>query len=173
MARTEYNLEKSNVNAGFLQTDYDNRREVQGRTPFNISLGITIPLFNPNKGDMAKRQMEVIESRYEIQQTRTEQSVETAGKFARLRNLVSQYETLGRKISGYEKGSMAALMSALEDGDPRITIRFNANILKLKTLHLKMRRDALLAYISALFATDQLQRAPLLNYLDPTLPVIK
>jgi hypothetical protein len=173
MAESEYKMEKSNVNAGFLQTDYDHRREVQGRTPFNISLGVTIPLVNPNKGDMARRHVDVIESRYEIDEAQTEHVIETSRRIARLKNLAGQYKVLQTKISGYEGGSMAAVMSALEGGDPRITIRFNANILKLKILHLKMHRDALLTYISSLYTTDRLQVTPLVNYLDADLPVIK
>jgi hypothetical protein len=173
LAESEYKLEKANINTGFIQTEYDNRRREQGRTPVNIALGITIPIVNPNKGDMAKRQLEVIEAKYELDETRIEENSNTRNHAERLRRLLTQNNEVAAKIKAYETGGLGSMMSVLEQGDPRIVVRFNENIIRLKLLLIKIQRETLLAYIASLGAADLLQQQPLVNYLSATLDQAK
>jgi hypothetical protein len=173
VAESEYKLEKANINAGFIQTDFDNRRNIPGRNPVNISLGITLPLFNPNKGDMAQRQLDVIASKFELDETSREVQRLTSIALERLRQLAVQHERLADKLKKYQEGDMAGVMSMIEEGDPRILVRFDSNVLKLKILQLKVFRDALLSYVGYLHASDLLQRSPIINYLSEDLSTIE
>jgi hypothetical protein len=173
LAANEYKMEKANINAGFIQTEYDNRRQEQGRTPFNISLGVTIPIVNPNKGDMTKRQLDVIEAKYDLEEAKVEEKDKNITVREKLERLVKQYQTVGEKLRSYETGSLAGTLSVLERGDPRIIVKFNDNLVKLKTLLVRIRRDALLTYIEYLSTGDFIQQRPLLNYLSADLSVLE
>lgn len=173
LAESEYKLERSNINAGFLQAEYDNRRREQGRTPVNISLGITIPVVNPNKGDMSMRKLDMIEAKYDLENAITDEAQRIEGLKQRLSSLAGQHITVVNKIRDYEKGGLGNLMSIMEDGDPRIAVRFNGNINKLKMLAARIRRDVLLAYIDYLYAIGRLQQEPLTNYLTVDLAPLK
>jgi hypothetical protein len=173
LALDEYKLEKANINAGFLQAEFDNRRQEQGRTPFNVSLGITIPIVNPNKGDMTKRQMDVIEARNDLQESVLEEKETTISSQDKAQRLLLRYRMVKEKLKSYESGSLAGMLTAIEGGDPRIVVKFNENLVKLKLLLLRIRRDALLAYVDYLASADKIQQRPMINYLSPTLEEIE
>jgi len=173
MAMHEYKLEKANINAGFLQTEFDNRRQEQGRTPFNISLGITIPIVNPNKGDMTKRQLDIIEATYDLKEEEVEERDRDLATHERAERLFQRFAMAAEKLKAYETGSLSGTLSAMEGGDPRIIVKFNDNLVKLKLLLAKIGRDAMLAYIEYLMASDRIQQQPMVNYLSPSLQAIE
>ncbi|HYC86808.1 MAG TPA: hypothetical protein VEB86_16360 [Chryseosolibacter sp.] len=173
LASNEYIVEKANINAGFLQTEYDNRRQEQGRTPFNISLGITIPIVNPNKGDMTKSHLDVIEARHELDESDREEDLRITATIQRAGRLFDHYLVVEAKLAEYENSTLAGTLRAMEGGDPRIVLKFDENLVKLKLLLAKMRRDATLAYIDHLAARDLLQRRPLINFISPSLDVLE
>lgn len=173
MASNEYLLEKANINAGFLQTEFDNRRREQGRTPFNISLGITIPLVNPNKNDMAKRRLDIIESEYDLEETTLEENEQHRLTIDRLTRLLSRYDLLAARIKDYEDPEITRSLSLLQGGDPRVVAGFRKNLIKLKILLSKVRRDIMLAYTDYLAEADHLQKKPLINFLSGNLEIIK
>lgn len=166
LANTEYNLEKSNINMGFMQAQYQHFRIAQDRSPWSLSLGFTIPIANPNKGDMAKKKIEVIEAEYERDETELELVSEKNLAIYQIKNLIVQYQELKTKSESLSKGSFSATLGSLNDSNPLPIIRFNANLLKLKTLETKLKNNIYLAYIAYLASTDQLQQTPLVNFLS-------
>jgi hypothetical protein len=170
LAQTEFNLEKSNVNVGFLQTEYDRRRVEQDRTPFNISLGITIPITNPNKGDMAKRKLDLIEAEEELQEAKQEEVVGKSVGFTSLTDLIARYSELERRVAELDGSPLPAQVSNLEGGDPLIALRFQNSVIKLKILQARLARTIQTAYVQYLADTDHLQQRPLINFLSGSLP---
>ena len=173
LASSEYKLEKSNISVGFLQTEYDRRRVNQDRTPVNINLGITIPIVNPNKGDMAKRKLEMIEANYDLEEAKQEEKLDLMILQEKLKQLFLRYNNLNRKITDLEKSDLAENLQNIKGGDPLIVVEFNSNILKLKTLLIKLKREILITYIRYVGFTDQLQQQPLRNFLSPSLQQIE
>jgi len=172
LANREYLLEKSNVNIGFLQTQYQHYRIEQDRKPWNISLGIAIPITNPNKGDMTRRKLEVIDAQH--RRDETELSLQS-GKIAsrdQIKNLIMRYRNIQKKINALNIGSLSNILGNMKDDNPVVRLRFSENILRLKTIEIKIRQDILVSYIEFLVLTDTIQQQPLINYLTENLEYI-
>jgi hypothetical protein len=173
LVESEYKLEKTNVNVGFLQTEYDHRRVEQNRTPVNISLGITIPLTNPNKGDMTKSKLDLIEAEHELESTQQETQVTKEMARSQLESLISRHRDLQKKVSELENSSLPYDLSRMKNGDPLAIIRFDESLNKLKVLQAKLRRNILISYVDYLSVHDHLQQQPLINFLTNGLEVIR
>jgi len=169
MASREYALEKANINVGFLQTEFDQRRVEQDRSPINISFGVTIPITNPNKGDMAKRKLEMIEAEYDLEEAKHESQTDRVILQENVGNLIQRYRSLQLKIDQLEKGNLIQSLSALKGGDPLIVAQYREDIVKLEMLLLKLKREIYFAYIEYLSLADNLQQQPLVNYLSQNL----
>ncbi|HEY3403306.1 MAG TPA: hypothetical protein VGK59_07970 [Ohtaekwangia sp.] len=172
MANQEYKLEKANINLGFLQTEFDQRRVEQDRSPINLSFGVTIPITNPNKGDMAKRRLESIEAEYDLKEAEHESQTDKTIIRENLRKLVERHSSLQQKISQLEQSNLIQSLSTLKGGDPLIITQYREDVGKLKTLLLKLKRDIYFVYIEYLSLADHLQQQPLVNYLAKDLGVI-
>lgn len=164
--KAEYRLEKSNVNLGFLQTSYDHRRVVQDRTPFNWSLGITIPIVNPNKGDMAKKKLDQLEAEEFLIGLEAETNQEVSNRWRQVQLALKRYNILHEKIEQMAKSPMVANLTTLNNNDPFVALKFNDSVLRMKTLEAKMRRLLLLAFINYLAASDHLQQTPVVDFLS-------
>ena len=166
LANRAYALEKANINVGFLQAEFDNRRVEQDRTPYNISAGITIPIFNPNKGDMARRKLDAIDATFDLEETQTEDKVDKMILQERLNFYYERYVRLEERISALKADNVPATLQTLKGGDPAVRLKFSESILRLEIILAKLRRDMMYAYIEFLSASDFLQHAPLINYLS-------
>lgn len=172
VARRQYEMEKSNINLGFLQTSYDRRRVNQERNPFGISLGVTIPITNPNKGDMARRKLSEIESEVELNAVTQEEQGARNVAYQKLKESIAQYHELHRKIDELEKSNLPQQLTQLKNGDPLIVLQFETGINKLRALLVKHQRHVLTDYLGFLAHSDHLQQRPLVNYLSTNLAVI-
>lgn len=169
VARSQYNLEKSNINPGFLQTSYDQRRVNQDRNPIIISLGVTIPVVNPNKGDMARRKLDEIESEYELKTAQIEDQASQDVAHSKLKESIGRYRDLQRKIEELKNSSLQKDLTLLKGGDPLIALQFEAGLNKLRVLQSKLKRKVLTYYVEFLTESDHLQKKPLVNYLSGNL----
>lgn len=173
VAKSEYNLEKSNVNLGFIQGEVDQRRINQNRTPINLSFGITIPLVNPNKGDMAKRKLDLIEAEYDLEEATYEGETDKIILQDQLSGLIQRYRNLRSRIIDLEKNNFAQTLSTIKGGDPLIVAQFNQRVGRLKDLLIEIQRDVLLSYVDYLAFTDNLQQQPFINFLSDSLEPIR
>jgi hypothetical protein len=169
LATSAYKLKRSNVNVGFLQTQFDQKNFEQNKTPYNISLGITIPIVNPNKGDMARRKLDVIEAENGLEATKIIQQSDYQIRQEKIVRLLARYQQTEKKLQLVKQSKLASTVSTMKGGDPRVILRFNENQIKLNIVLLKLRREVLMAYIDFLASADRLQQLPLVNYLSPAL----
>jgi hypothetical protein len=169
LAASDYKLEKANINVGFLQTEFDHRRVEQNRTPFNISLGVTIPIVNPNKGDMAKRKLQLIDSEFKLDRTRNQQRNDNMITEDRINRLIARYENLTERIEKLQDQNQGGTLAIIKNGDPKFSLRFNQNLLKLNMMVVQLERELRMAYINFLESSDRLQGQPLVNYLSENL----
>lgn len=165
MANAEYKLEKSNINIGFLQTEFDQSKYNDDQTPINLSFGVTLPITNPNKGDMTKRKLEAIEAENELKEAQIEVKADKQIAQQRLKLLAERYRSLQIQINKLEGGNLVQTLSTLKGGDPRIIVQYREDLTKLKALSLKIIRDFQWTYIEYLAESDYLQQLPLVNYL--------
>lgn len=169
LAQSEYRLEKSNINLGFIQGSYDFRRFNQDRNPISISAGLTLPITNPNKGDMARRQLEVIEAEYDLKEEIYEAETDKRILSDKVRGLVERAERIEKRMLELRESNLPMTLSSVRDGNPVVLIQFTQNLDKLASLSLKVKRELFISYVEYLAFTDNLQQQPLINFLAPNL----
>lgn len=172
LADREFQLERSNINLGYLQAKYEDFRIGQGRRPWSIGLGVTIPVFNPNKGDMAKRRLESIESQQELKEAKAEMDKDQMRLREQLRDLMASHRKIEEKIKVLNVGSLARTLNTMQKSNPVAGVKFQGNLIKLEELALKLKQNILLTYIEWLASTDALQQLPLTNYLSRNLETL-
>lgn len=172
LADREFKLERNNINLGYIQAKYQDFRIEQGRKPWSVGLGVTIPVFNPNKGDMTKRKLESIESQQELKEAKVEISKDQVRLREQLRDLIASHRKIEEKINALNVSSLARTLSTIQKSNPVASVRFQGNLIKLEELALKLKQNILLTYTEWLASTDALQQLPLTNYLSRNLETL-
>lgn len=173
MLETEYSLEKSNINLGYLQAQYQHFRIQQGRHPWSIGLGVTIPIFNPNKGDMTKRKIEMMEEEQEKQELVREDQTGSVRTREQIKSQLVRYQGIQEKIKTLSAGPLVNTLRSIEGNNPAVQLRLNSNILKLEIIALRLKQSILYTYVEFLCHVDAIQQRPLINYLSENHEVIE
>ena len=173
LAMRKWHLEKSNINVGFIQTQYEPFREESNRRPWSISLGLTIPIFNPNKGDMAQRKLQVIEAQGVFEQTKLNQRIGKDFSYEKIMNLLLRYKEVAKMTTDLNFGDLALTMQQMKSNNPTTVVKLQNRSLRLKVLTARLKREILNSYIDFLAFSDLLQQKPVINYLSPSLAVIE
>lgn len=173
LAMRKWHLEKSNINVGFIQTQYEPFREETNRRPWSISVGLTIPLFNPNKGDMAQRKLQVIEAQGVFEQTKLNQRIGKDFSYEKIMNLLLRYKEVVKMTADLNFGELASTMQQMKSNNPTTVVKLQNRSLRLKVLTARLKREILNSYIDFLAFSDLLQQKPVINYLSPSLAVIE
>jgi hypothetical protein len=173
LADREFKLERNNINFGYVQAKYQDFRIEQGRKPWSIGLGVTIPVFNPNKGDMTKRRLESIESQQELKEAKVELGKDQIRLREQLRDLIASHRKIEEKIKALNVSSLARTLNSMQKSNPVAGVRFQGNLIKLEELALKLKQNILITYTEWLASTDALQQLPLTNYLSRNLETLR
>lgn len=173
LAQSHYKLEKNNFNIGFIEGSYDYRRVNQDRNPVSISAGLSLPITNPNKGDMARRKLDEIEAKYDLEEEVYEAETDKKILSDKVRGLVDRMESVEKKIVDLRESDLAMTLSSIRGGDPVVLIQFGQNLNKLRELQHKVRRELFVSYVEYLAFTDHLQKQPLINFFSPTLTSVR
>jgi len=169
LATREWQLEKSNISVGYLQTQYQKYRIEQGREPWNIAMGVTIPVFNPNKGDMAKRKLSMIEAEGDLIQAKDDQQAGRELSYRKIKSLIVRYNDINNMMEELHVGTLANSLQQINDSNPTAVIRLQGNLIKLKTMASRLKQEIYVSYVEFLGYAEVIQQTPLLNYLSPDL----
>jgi hypothetical protein len=172
LAKREWQLEKSNINMGFLQTEYQERRIAQNRRPWSISMGITIPVFNPNKGDMTKRKLEMLEAEGEFNAAKNDQLAGREINREKIKSLIKRYRDVQTMVQSLNVGAVAATLQQIKDTNPIAVVRMQNNLIKLKVMAARLRQEIYLGYLDFLSYAEVLQQQPVKNFLVNDLQII-
>lgn len=169
LAASEWHLEKSNINVGFLQAEYQPWRQEQNQRPWSLSLGVTIPIFNPNKGDMTKRKLEMLEAQGEADAAGQEQLANRKLSHQKIKSLIDRYREIEKLIEQLNIDKLTTTVQQIQDSNPSAGVRVQSNQIKLKILAARLKREIYLAYLEFLNYSELLQQSPLSNYLSANL----
>ncbi len=167
LATRAWQLEKSNISMGFLQTQYQNYRIEQGREPWNLSLGFTIPVFNPNKNDMAKRRLNIIEAEGDLFKAKDEQQAGRELYYQKIKSLIVRHRDINTMMQELNLGTLGHALQQINNSNPIGVIRLHGNLIKLKTMASRLKQEIYLSYIRFLGYSEVIQQLPLVNYLSP------
>jgi hypothetical protein len=165
---SEWKLEKANINVGYLQTKYENYRLDQNRRPWSVSLGVTIPVFNPNKPNMAKRKLEAIEAEGDLAQAKSDQQAGREMLQAKIESLIKRYHDVSTLMESLKIDELATTLQQINDSNPMTTVRLQSNLIKSKTMATRLKQEIYLSYIEFLSYSEVLQQRPVINFLSPT-----
>ena len=169
LAQSEWALEKSNINFGYLQAQYQQYRIDQNRSPWSIGLGVTIPIFNPNKGDMTKRKLEMIEAEGDLANAKLEQQEGRELMKKKVKTLTARYYNLQSQLDSLNVEALASNLQQMTDSNPMVLVRLKSSLIKSRNIEALLRKEIYLAYIEYLAYAEILQQQPLINYLSSEL----
>lgn len=173
LATREWQLEKSNISVGFLQTQYERYRIDQGRRPWSVSMGLTIPIFNPNKGDMTKRKLDVMEAEGDYKKAKSEQDVGRDITYRKIKSLITRYHEINRMSLELNTGALANTLQQINKSNPASVVRIQGDVIKLKTMTVRLKQEIYRTYVEFLAYSELIQQTPLINYLSPKLQAIE
>lgn len=169
LSKAEWALEKSNINVGYLQAQYQQFRIEQARSPWSIGLGVTIPIVNPNKGNMTKRKLEMIEAEGNLTEAKNEQKVGLALMKKKVKTLTTRYYNLQSQLDGLNIDTLASNLQKIKDSNPITEVRLKRSLIKSRNILALLRKEIYLAYIEYLWHAEMLQQQPFKNYLSSNL----
>ncbi|MBX2916702.1 MAG: hypothetical protein KF856_15640 [Cyclobacteriaceae bacterium] len=159
---------------GFIQTQYQQWRTEQNRRPWSISLGITVPIFNPNKGDMTKRKLEMLEAEGEFNTAKNDQQAGLEISREKIKSLIKRYREMQAMTENLNVGAVATTLQQIKDSNPMAVVRMQNNLIKLKTMTTRLQQEIYLSYIEFLSYAEVLQQQPVRNFLSSELnPILR
>lgn len=168
-AQKSYALEKANLNLGFFQTEYDTRSALLNETPINFSFGITLPVVNPNKPDMARKKLNELEAQADLEMVRNQEELKGSGLRDQLQNLFQELAAVESRLVSLKSRPLPKTLQILKGGDPKIPVRYAAGLIPLEKLIVRIKTEIYKTYIIYLEENDHLQALPLINYLSNSL----
>nr|NQU90169.1 hypothetical protein [Bacteroidota bacterium] len=161
-----YNVEKaeSRSNIGYIQAEYD----LGGNKDFNknlgFQLGISLPLFNPDKPKLQRKKLELLEEEYKIMEVKNETSLDEFKLNNNFRKHTWKYQQVAKRLSDLELLAKDITYDNMEEF--LALIKYYGN---LKILQHEIYLDCLNTYIEILALSGRLSQVPFVNYISEDL----
>jgi len=166
-----YAVEKAEQrrNIGYVQLEYDRLRGNEQDEHLGFQVGIRLPLTNPDRPDLNRRMLEIVEDEADASQDNQVMQFDRKLSIMDLRYSLIQYDQLSvyieDKISAYNITNF--LIEDIDDVYALLKIK-EANLNMLKTLY-DVTEKVYEQYIDWLYLNGKLVQMPLINYLDKEL----
>ena len=159
-AELEVNEKESFGDIGFVQAEYrgDNGNTAAERLGFQV--GVSLPIVNPDRPDLQRRRLELIEEQYELTEIETELEDEQFAHENLLKLRLRQYQRLDSTLTVIKTFDQAAI----NDVETLLEIEDFKHDLEVRML--SVYEDLLIEYIGLLEKRGLLVREPLINYLS-------
>jgi hypothetical protein len=153
-------------NIGFLQAEYDRERGNELNDHMGFQIGVRIPLTNPDRPDMNRSKIDLLEDQADLMEKKAEVSLQ--GELSRLKldYLFNQYDLIASEM---DNNDFVKILSRSPDLKPDDLIKARRAILRLKRLEHEIKWEIYNAYIEYLYFSGRLIEPPLRNYLSANL----
>lgn len=169
--KAEYKIDKAKAysDIGFLQANYDIDNDNSLNENIGLQLGVTIPLFNPDKPKLQRKKLSLIKEEYKVNRISQETSLENVTldkvfvnyirNYNQVSNRLTEIELLGENISYENTEEFTALITYISN---------------LKILQFELYNNCLNTYIEILALSGRLTTSPYLNYISEDVsPLLK
>lgn len=164
-ARRETEFEKADFDIGFVQAEYAPFIDAD-KTSLGFSVGVTIPIFQKNKPQIAERMLDQLR-REEVLNAETRiDSIDKAIEYGFLVNIIEQHFKLIDDIENLKIDTLSINLARSENYDPIAIIELQEAALLLDEMVIKSRFSVLKQYLDFLFTYDAILNKPLTNYLS-------
>lgn len=150
-------------NIGFLQAEYDRDRGNEVNEHMGFQIGIRIPLTNPDRPDMNRSKIDLIEDQAKLEERKAEISLQGEINRLKLNYLFSQYDLISSEL---EKNNFIGILTLSSDLKPNDLIKARRSMLRLERLENQIKWEIYRSYIDYLYYSGRLIELPLRNYLS-------
>lgn len=163
LEQLDYKVDKAKSwsNIGYIQAEYDLDNDKSLNKNLGFQLGVSLPLFNPDKPKLQRKKLELLEEEHKLQETKNEAAIDyieldkeflmNVWKYKQVSERLTDLELLGKDISYDSMKEFIALVNYLAN---------------LKILKSKMYLDCLNTYIEILALSGRLSSAPYVDYIS-------
>lgn len=148
-------------NIGFFQAEYDTDRGKDFNSHLGFQLGISLPIFNPDKPDLQRENLELLESEYELKQIRNEAEIKRFNLNKKLLETIWSYEVVNKRIADFEAFGQEITYDNMED-----FLTLTEYLGSLNRLKSEYYMECLNLYIDLLAHAGKLSASPLFNYIS-------
>jgi hypothetical protein len=173
VAMRKMKLEKSNFDLGFIQAVYNTDRRLNETNSAGFAFGVTLPITNPNKDDVAREKLTVLERQGELEQFQSMEKNKRLNASVYLKLHLMHYQQLDSLITAMQQRKMNILTALATNYDPIVELKYQEKLIQFEALKTRIKREILLQYIAYLDSTDKLHERPLINYLNMNLEGIE
>jgi hypothetical protein len=135
-----------------------------------FQIGIRLPLTNPDRPDMNRSKIDLIEDRAELEERKAEVNLQNQLLLLKINYLFSQFEMLSTEI---KNSRFVEMISLSPDLKPKDLIKSQRSLQRLRRLENQLKWEIYKTYIDYLYFSGKLIDSPLRNYLSPGLSEIE
>ena len=153
------NRRESFNNLGFLQAEYRSNRGDTFQEALGFQLGVTLPIVNPDRPELARRKLDVIEESFELETVKQDINDDLFRIETTLKGLLNQYSHVDSTLK---------TMQAISDSDLTINTAVELETYKIDLIEKRtgIHRQIIQVYIQWLENTGKLIETPKRNHLS-------
>ncbi len=150
-------------NIGFIQAEFDRDRGNEFDEHLGFQLGVRLPLTNPDRPDLNRRRLQLIDDQADVQERESEITVQRDLIKLEMAFLLDQYDNFTEEEP---RSKILEMSKDIYDHDPADVIKLNKTVLRIDRMMQEVKWQIYRTYIDYLFYTGQLIEPPLKNYLS-------
>ncbi len=172
LAQRRIALDRSRISFGWLQGMYSPFRVGTEAHPTGFAMGVTIPVFNRNKNDVARSELSSLEENAKLEAARVSVGLAQQERMSSLRLQLKQYVNITALINDLRREESEQLQLLARNLDPVSGIRSRMQSMRLDLLQQEIRGRILEEWIKLLDELDLLGQDPMVNFLSEALETL-
>lgn len=171
LAAEKFNIEKSESlrNIGYFQAEYDTDRGNETSEHFGYQIGIRIPIVNPDKPDLNRRKLALMDDEAILEEKKEDHQREMELTVLRMDHFAKQYEEINKKLTAMSMQSFFNLRKPDKSMKISDLIKMNEFYIDLLIKLNSVQKQIYETYLQYLDLNGKLSEAPLRNYLSKNL----
>ena len=163
LEQDEYDLEKaeSRSNIGYFQAEYEINNDNGLNDNLGFQLGISLPLFNPDKPKLQRKKLELLDQEYKLQEVKNESAVDQYKLDKKFSKYIRNYQQVTQRLKSLELLGKNISYDDMEEFLAMINYHGTLSVLQ-QEIYL----DCLNTYIDILALSGRLSEAPYINYIS-------
>jgi hypothetical protein len=168
LAAERFNIEKSETlrNIGYFQAEYDVDRGNEASEHFGYQIGIRIPIVNPDKPDLNRRKLALMDDEAVLEEKKDDYQRELKLAVLRMEHYAHQYNEINEKLTSLSKKNFLVLQSPGKSTKISDFIKLNEFHEDLMARKNSVQKKIYETYLRYLDLNGKLSEVPLRNYLS-------
>lgn len=168
LAAEKFSIEKSETlrNIGYFQAEYDVDRGKESSEHFGYQIGIRIPIVNPDKPDLNRRKLALMDDEAVLEEKKEDYLREMELSVLRMEHYARQYQEINDKLTSLNSQNFLGLQSPEKSMKISDLIKLNEFHVELMAKKNSVQKNIYETYLKYLDLNGKLSELPLRNYLS-------